>query len=82
MQRIAGVPIWVSTPEDTILAKLRWCRLSGGNEKHLVDALRVYEVQRGTLDEDYIARWAEETGVTDLWERIEIAANEIDVGDD
>jgi len=36
--------IWVSSPEDTILAKLRWANLSGGSEKQFIDALRVYEV--------------------------------------
>lgn len=79
---IGGIPIWVSAPEDIILVKLRWSRLSGGSEKQLVDALRVYEVQRGTLDEDYIAEWVEQLGVTALWERIKMEAGNIDVGDD
>jgi hypothetical protein len=42
--------IWVSSPEDTILAKLRWADISGGSEKQFTDALRVFEVQQGNVD--------------------------------
>ena len=55
----AGVRMLVSSPEDTILAKLRWARLSGGSEKQFRDALRVYEVQSANLDHDYLRAWAE-----------------------
>ncbi|MFB0554036.1 MAG: hypothetical protein ACETWQ_12085, partial [Phycisphaerae bacterium] len=56
--------------EDTILAKLRWAKLCGGSEKQFTDALRVYEVQYGKLDLDYIEHWAEELDVKSLWKRI------------
>jgi len=59
----------VSSPEDTILAKLRWAKLCGGSEKQFTDALRVYEVQYGKLDLDYIEHWAEELDVKSLWKR-------------
>jgi hypothetical protein len=49
----------VSTPEDTILMKLRWSAKAGGSEKQLSDACRVYELQAGALDEAYLERWAE-----------------------
>ncbi|MDO8682493.1 MAG: hypothetical protein Q7N50_03310 [Armatimonadota bacterium] len=60
----------VSSPEDTILAKLRWAKLSGGSEKQFTDALRVYEVQFGKLDLDYLRSWAEHLGVTELLQRL------------
>ena len=41
---LLGLRIWVSSPEDTILAKLRSARLAGGSEKHLTDTMRVYEL--------------------------------------
>ena len=65
-----GTPLKVSTPEDTILAKLRWCRLSGGSERQLTDALRVYELQRDVLDSAYLDDWAGRLGVQDLWKQI------------
>ena len=61
-----GLRLSVSSPEDTILMKLRWSKASGGSEKQLVDALRVYEVQAGGLDLQYLRDWAARLGVADL----------------
>ena len=49
--------VHVSTPEDTILAKLHWARESGGSEKQFDDALRVYELQHEQLDSKYLEHW-------------------------
>lgn len=73
-ERVFGVALKVSRPEDTILMKLRWSMLSGGSEKQFQDALHVYEVQAGDLDLEYIARWAEVLGVDREWKRIQEAA--------
>lgn len=56
--------------EDIILAKLRWAKLSGGSEKQFTDALRVYEVQYGKLDIDYLEQWAKKLNVESLWKRL------------
>lgn len=69
-EEFMGLKIQVSTPEDTILAKLRWAKLSGGSEKQFIDALRVYEVQYEKLDIDYLEHWAEELEVESLWKRL------------
>lgn len=61
--RALGLSLTVSAPEDTILMKLRWARLSGGSEKQLGDALGVYEVQEGVLDQAYLDEWAARLGV-------------------
>jgi hypothetical protein len=60
----------VSSPEDTILAKLRWAKLSGGSEKQFTDALRVYEVQYEKLDIDYLEQWVKKLNVESLWKRL------------
>ncbi|MEX1181715.1 MAG: hypothetical protein WEF86_00665 [Gemmatimonadota bacterium] len=75
-EKVFDVRLKVSSPEDTILAKLRWSKLSGGGRKSFVDALRVYEVQADRLDRSYIEKWAEQLDVIDLWLRI---MNEADV---
>jgi hypothetical protein len=67
---ILGARIYVSSPEDTILAKLRWADLSGGSEKQFVDALRVYEVQYQKLDIEYITRWVRALGLETSWKRL------------
>jgi hypothetical protein len=62
--------IQVSSPEDTILEKLKWCKLSNGSEKHFIDALKVYELQLGKLDINYIEHWVKELNIESLWLRI------------
>lgn len=66
-QEYQGTMLKASSPEDTILAKLRWAQMSGGSEKQMTDALRVYELQREKLDTEYLSRWAVQLGVEDLW---------------
>ena len=61
---------YVSTAEDTILAKLDWYRL--GNEvsdRQWRDILGVLKVQTGRLDLNYLNQWAAELKVADLLER-------------
>jgi hypothetical protein len=70
-----GRDVWITTPEDTILAKLRWSKLSGGSEKQYNDALRVYEVQLPHLDIEYIAAWSHRLDVDDLWRRLTTEAD-------
>ncbi|MBN1627639.1 MAG: hypothetical protein JW944_14035 [Deltaproteobacteria bacterium] len=65
-----GTEMLISSPEDTILAKLRWAHLSGGSEKQFVDALRVYEVQHEKLDMDYLEEWAAKLGIKPLFKRL------------
>ena len=69
-EKFMGIGMQVSSPEDTILAKLRWARLSGGSEKHFTDALRVYEVQYGKLDMAYLEQWVKKLYVESLWKRL------------
>ena len=68
---VLGISLNVSTPEDTILAKLQWAMASGGSEKQFTDALRIFEVQQDILDRDYLARWVITLGVEDLWSRLQ-----------
>jgi len=69
-ENFMGIQIQVSSPEDTILAKLRWAKLCGGSEKQFTDALRVYEVQYGKLDVDYLGYWAKQLNIETLWKRL------------
>jgi hypothetical protein len=65
-----GLQLDVSTPEDTILAKLRWAKLSGGSEKQFNDALRVFEVQRDSLEMSYLQQWVQHLQLDDYWSRL------------
>jgi len=78
LEEFDGVPLRVSRPEDTILMKLRWAELSGGSEKQFGDALRVYEVQHGILDQAYLDAWAARLSVTASLARLRLEAKPID----
>jgi hypothetical protein len=71
-----GMRIKVSSPEDTILAKLRWARISGGGDQQVRDAIGVYEVQREWLDLRYLEQWAFHLGVIELLQRVQQQAGE------
>jgi len=50
----------------------------GGSEKQFVDALRVYEVQHGRLDESYLDRWAATLGLTGALGRLRAESRPIE----
>ncbi|MEK7360264.1 MAG: hypothetical protein AAB422_07810 [Planctomycetota bacterium] len=74
---VGTLRIMVSSHEDTILAKLRWAKLSGGSEKQFTDALRVYEVQGEKLDRDHLHNWAKKLGVEAMFLKLLAEAEEI-----
>lgn len=76
-ETMLGLSMKISSPEDTILMKLRWANLSGGSEKQFTDALRVYEVQFGNLDLAYIESWVTILQVKELWEKLKQDAQPI-----
>jgi hypothetical protein len=64
------VQAYVSTAEDTLLAKLEWFRMGGeSSERQWRDVLGVLKVQAGTLDLEYLRNTAMELHVEDLLER-------------
>lgn len=65
-----GVDVMVSSPEDTILAKLRWSKRLGGSERQIGDALRVLEIRAEKLDRDYIEHWVGVLQVGDEWREL------------
>jgi hypothetical protein len=77
VEEVGGMRITVSSPEDTILAKLRWAKLSGGSEKQFTDALRVYEVQCKKLNMDYLCNWAKKLDVESMLQKLQEEAEEI-----
>jgi hypothetical protein len=60
----------LSSPEDTLLHKLRWYRMGGEvSDRQWNDILGIILVQAGALDRAYLREWAAELAVTDILER-------------
>lgn len=69
-----GRAIWLPTPEDLIIQKLRW-----GRSKDLDDARDVFLVQgRTNLDQHRIAVWCARHGTTATFQSIVDAADRFD----
>jgi hypothetical protein len=66
---ISEVPAWVATPEDVVLHKMVWNRITP-SDRQLGDAAGIYAVQRETLDIDYMRHWAGDLGLMDTLNRI------------
>jgi hypothetical protein len=61
---------FISSPEDTMLAKMLWAKKSGGSEKQLTDVRQVFKCNAATIDYDYIEKWSLILGVKHLWDAI------------
>jgi len=70
----AGLEMYVSQPEDTILSKLQWAKMCGGSEKQMNDCRGVYEVNITHLNLDYLKQWARELEIEDLLQRVQRSA--------
>lgn len=63
------VRFYVSSPEDTILAKLFWYRAGGDvSERQWSDVLDVIRIKRDLLDLTYLRHWVRHLQVEDLLE--------------
>jgi hypothetical protein len=62
--------VYVTSPEDTVLAKLEWYRMGGEvSDRQWRDILGVLKTRADELDLAYLKKWAIELQVTDLLER-------------
>ncbi len=63
--------VWFGSPEDVLLNKLVYYRLSGGvSDRHLRDIAGMMKLLREKLDRTYIAHWAAKLGVTAEWDLV------------
>lgn len=68
-----GRSVWIPTPEDVIITKLRWARV-GNRSKDATDVTGVLAARGGSLDLTYIRYWTDRHGTRRLFEQLLAAA--------
>lgn len=66
---VGGISVFVTTPEDILIAKLEWAMI-GESERQLEDAAGVLETQGDSLDRAYVERWVDALGLEAQWARV------------
>jgi hypothetical protein len=64
-----GVDVWIPTPEDVVVTKLRWSK-GGQRAKDIQDVDQVVALQAGKLDLTYIRHWCDQHGTRALLEQL------------
>lgn len=67
---VLGTTMYLPTPEDVIVSKLEWFKMSE-IDKHYFDALGVYRIQKGKLDVDYVDKWCTQKSTASIWKEIQ-----------
>ena len=71
---LLGVPLFIASPEDTVVAKLEWSKQSGGSERQRRDIAGVIATVGQKLDRPYIERWVHDLGLADEWREAQAVA--------
>jgi len=61
--------VWALAPEDIILAKLLWIKMSD-SERQWRDVQSVWALKKGELDLPYLRQWASRLSVADLLSKV------------
>ena len=64
---LLDVPVFVASPEDTIVAKVEWSRQSGGSERQRRDVAGIVATMGEQLDREYIDRWIRQLALEEEW---------------
>lgn len=64
--QLEGLPLFVATAEDVILAKLEWAKL-GGSARQIEDVTGLLAVRGVDLDLGYLERWVTELDLSAQW---------------
>lgn len=64
-----GIPVYVESPEDTVLSKLLWNRITP-SERQVSDVKEILLAQRPVLDFAYLREWAVKLGLADVLETL------------
>lgn len=73
---LQGLPVFVASPEDVIIAKLQWAKL-GASQRQIEDAGAVLRVLGHELDIAYLEKWVCELEVGEQWDSARTVAGSL-----
>ncbi len=59
-----------ASPEDVIIKKMEYYK-EGDSEKHLRDITGILKISGEDVDKDYISKWAQRLGLTEIWNAVQ-----------
>ena len=63
---LQGIPISVASPEDVVISKLEWARLSQ-SQRQIEDAVAILRSRWESLDREYLKKWIENLHLSAEW---------------
>ncbi len=71
---LEGIPLFVVSAEDIIIAKLEWSKASH-SQRQIEDVTAILRARREILDFAYIETWTRELGIGKEWSKVREAAS-------
>ena len=68
-----GVPLFLASAEDIVIAKLEWSKLAQ-SQRQIDDVAAILRTRREAFDRSYIEKWVTELHLNEEWEKARIAA--------
>jgi hypothetical protein len=63
---LQGIPLFVATAEDVVIAKLEWSKLAQ-SERQIEDVAAILRIRMELLDRPYLEKWIAELGLKKEW---------------
>lgn len=73
MVELEGEEVPIATPEDVLIAKMEWARMSE-SARQIEDAARMLRVRARQVDQSYVDRWVQELGLEEQWASVKRSA--------
>jgi hypothetical protein len=64
---VQGVPLFVASAEDVVVAKLEWAKLAH-SRRQIEDAAGILKIRRASLDHAYLGKWIGQLELTKEWD--------------
>jgi hypothetical protein len=71
--QVEGAEVPIATPEDVLIAKMEWARMSESS-RQIEDAARMFRVRAAQMDRAYVERWVRELKLEAQWAKVKQSA--------